>query len=230
MPIEVNLDRALELAFQNRADLRLQEIAIEQQEMSVRQQVSNGRPNLQFNAGYDLTGNSTLSGLGIADPWGDHISESLKSENRSPNTNISLSLSIPIFDSGRNRASVERSMVSLAIAERQLSETEQTLKQSVINAVRAVESATRRLEIQIANRVVAERSYGISRTRYDRGEITTTELMTAQQEYNNTETAYLSAIIGYEEAKASLTEITLWDWETNQPVSRRTTPPTPFGR
>ncbi len=230
VPITVNVDQALELAFENRADIRLQEIAIEQQEMSVRQQVSNGRPNLQFNAGYDLTGNSTLSGLGIADPWNTHITESIKSDNRSPNTNVSLTLRIPIYDSGRNRSSVERSRVSLEIAERQLSETEENLKQQVINAVRSVESATRRLQIQIANLAVAEQQFSISRTRYDRGEITTTELMNAQTQYSSTQANYLGALIGYEEAKANLTEITLWDWENNRQIVRRTSPPVPGGR
>ena len=31
-------------------------------------------------------------------------------------------------------------------------------------------------------------------------------------------------------AKADLKEITLWDWETDQPVTRRTTPATSFIR
>jgi len=229
-PIQVDVDRALELAFENRADIRLQEISIEKSEMNLARTVSQGRPNLQINAGYDLTGTSTLSGLGYDDRWGDHLSAAFESDNRSPNTNVSLTLRIPVFDSGRQRANIERSMVSLAIQERRMSETEEDLKRDVINRVRSVESARRSMEIQVQNQVISERTYAIDRTRFDRGEITITDLLRSQGQYNNTQTAFLSALIGYERSKASLMEITLWNWETNRSVVRRTTPPTPFTR
>ncbi len=230
VPIEVDMDRALQLAFTNRADIRLQEISIEQQEMSLAQTISSGRPDLNINAGYDLTGTSTLSGLGIDDSWGDHLSEAFNKDNRSPNTNVSLTLRIPVFDWGRNKAQVERSMVSLETSQRQMTETEENLKRDVINRVRAVEASMRSMEIQVQNQVISERTYEIERTRFDRGEITITVLLQRQQQYNNTKAAFLSALIGYERAKASLKEITLWDWETNQAAVRRTTPPTPFSR
>ncbi len=229
-PIEVDMDRALELAFQNRADIRLQEISIEQSEMSLAQTRSRGRPDLQINAGYDITGTSTLSDLGIDDSWRDHLTEAFNGDNSNNNTNVSLTLSIPIFDWGRNRLSVERSMVSLATAQRRMTETEENLKRDVINRVRSVEAAKRSMEIQVQNQVISERTYEIDRTRFDRGEITITDLLRSQTQYNNTQTAFLSALIGYERAKASLKEITLWDWETDQAVTRRTTPPTAFTR
>ncbi len=229
-PIEVDMNRALELAFQNRSDIRLQEIAIEQSEMSLRQTQSRGRPDLQINAGYDLTGTSTLSGLGIDDSWGDHLTEAFNGDNSNNNTNVSLTLMIPIFDWGRNRLSVERSMVSLETAQRRMTETEENLKRDVINRVRSVEAARRSMEIQVQNQVISERTYEIDRTRFDRGEITITDLLRSQTQYNNTQAAFLSALIGYERAKASLKEITLWDWETDQPVTRMTTPQTVFSR
>jgi len=230
VPIEVDVDRALELAFQNRADIRLQEISIEQSEMGLRQTQSRGRPNLQINAGYDLTGTSTLSGLGIGDSWSDHLSAAFDGDNSNNNTNVSLTLSIPIFDWGRNRLSVQRSLVSLATAERRMTETEQDLKRDVINRVRSVEAAKRSMAIQVQNQAISERTYEIDRTRFDRGEITITDLLRSQTQYNNTQAAFLNALISYERAKASLKEITLWDWETDQAVTRRTTPPTSFTR
>ncbi len=229
-PIEVDLDRALELAFTNRAEIRLQEISLEQSEMNLRRTVSMGRPDLQLNVGYDISGNSTLGQMGRDDSWTDHLKAGLDAENSSPNTNVSLTLRIPVFDWGRNASSVQQQMASIAIQERRVDETEQDLKRDVINRVRSVESAMRRMEIQAANRDVSEKSFDISQQRLERGEITITELLTAQQQYNNTKENFLAALIQYEQAKASLKEITLWDWETNQPAERRTTPPTPFGK
>lgn len=229
-PIEVDLDRALELAYANRAERRLQEIQLEQSEMSLRSTISASRPNLQMSAGYDITGTSTFGGLGYESSWSDHWNKAFDLDNASPNTNVSLSLTIPVFDWGQNAARIERAMASLESQRRGMDEAMEDLKRNVIDRVRAVESAQRRFEIQMANQTVADTTYEISRTRYDRGEITITELLAAQQQYNDTKSAYLSALITYERAKATLAEYTLWDWERDQPIARRTQPPTPFDR
>lgn len=229
-PIEVDVDRALELAFANRAEVRLQEITLEQSDLNLRRTISQGRPNLQLNLGYDLQGNSTLGGLDASSSWSDHFSEGFNSDNRSPNTNVSLTLQVPLFDWGRNEASVQRQMASISVQQRRTNEVVEDLKRDVINRVRSVESAMRRMEIQTANRAVADRTFEISQIRFERGETTIVELLQDQQQYNSTKENFLSALIAFEQAKASLMEYTLWDWEANQPVRRRTTPPTPFGR
>ena len=60
-PIIVDLERALELAFEKRSDLRRADIEQEQLQLNLRQMVSQGRPDLQLNVGYDVTGNSSLT-------------------------------------------------------------------------------------------------------------------------------------------------------------------------
>ncbi len=227
-PIAVDLERALELAFQNRSDLRRSEISREQLDLTLRQTRSDGRPDLQLNIGYDLTGNSSLTAL-PTQSWYTHLQESLDPENRSPNTNISMTLSIPLFDWGRNRSMVERIRSQIQVAERQIEETEQELIRTVTDRVRAVETAMRRLQIQEENVQVAQTSFDFAVRRFDRGEMTTTELARAQDQLSQTLNNRLNAWISFEMAKADLKEITLWDWETNTSAQRRTAPPEPFG-
>ncbi len=226
-PVEVDLERALELAFANRSDLRRAEIDLEQTRLEVRRTVSDGRPDLQLNVGYDITGNSSLSAI-PTDDWGKHFKEALDPDNRSPNTNVSLTLNIPLFDWGRNASLVQRRLSEARVLERQIDETREDLRQRVTDRVRAVESAMRRLVIQQQNVQVALTSYDFTQKRYARGEITVTELATAQDQLSQTQVNLLNAQISFELAKADLKEITLWDWETNQPVNQRTTPPQPF--
>ena len=228
-PIEVDLDRALQLAFENRSDMRRAEIGQELLDLQLKQQRSIGRPDLQLNVGYDLTGNSSLSAL-PGDDWQVHIEEALNRDNRSPNTNVTLTLQIPLFDWGRNASLVERLTSMIQVTDRQVDEVRQELIRMVTDRVRAVESAMRRFAIQEANVQVAEASYGFTQRRFDRGEITFTELAQAQDQLSRTRTLHLTALIGYEMAKADLKEITLWDWETNLPASQRTQPPEPFER
>jgi len=228
-PIVVDLDQALERAFDNRSDMRRAEIQQELLQLQLRQQKSVGRPDLQLNVGYDLTGNSSLSALPGED-WSVHLKESMDPDNRSPNTNVTLTLRVPLFDWGRNASLVQRLASMIQVQDRQVDEVRQELIRMVTDRVRAVESAMRRFAIQQANVQVAETSYGFTQRRFDRGEITFTELAQAQDQLSRTRTLHLNALINYEMAKADLKEITLWDWELNQPATQRTQPPEPFGR
>lgn len=229
-PIEVDVDRALELAIQNRSDVKRQELQLEQDELTLKQRISAGRPDLELSASYTLTGNSTLSALGYSDPWSEHLSAALDADNRSPFTNISLTLSVPILDGGVNSSNVERQLTAIRQRERQIEETRADLQVTVINMVRAVEGAMRQMEILEENLQIARTSYQISQQRYERGEISLEALLQAQDQRRTTESRHLEALISFEMAKADLKEITLWDWETNQPVDQRTTPPEPFGK
>jgi len=226
-PIEVDLDRALELAFQHRSDLRRAEIDLENQQLELRRTLSQGRPDLQLNAGYEIRGNSSLSAM-PEQSWQTHLEEALNPDNRSPNTNVSLTLSIPLFDWGRNASLVQRQVSQINVLERQVDEVRQDLQQRVTDRVRAVESAMRRLEIQDQNVLVAQTSYDFTRKRFERGEITTFELGQAQDQLSQTQINRLNALIAYELAKADLREITLWDWERDAAIQQRTTPPQPF--
>lgn len=226
-PIEVEQERAVELALANRSDVRRAEIQLEQAELSLDQTLSQGRPDLQLNLGYDITGNSGIT-LGSEDPWGKHITAAMEKENRSPNTNISLTLRIPVFDAGVNRSRVERQLSTIREQERAISEAEEDLRQQVINQVKAVQSAMKRLEIQEQSVRVAQTSYDITQKRYERGEITFEQLSQSQDTLTRSNQTYLGDWIAYQTAKARLRELTIWDWENDQPMTQRTTPPEPF--
>ncbi len=228
-PIEVDVDLALERARENRSDVHQEEIQLERNELTLKQTRSTGRPNLALNGSFALTGNSTLGGLGYTDSWGKHLTEALDADNRTPFTNIQMTLSVPIFDSGLNASRVQRQVAVIQEQERRIAEIEADLAVTVINTVRAVEGAMQQLVILGELMQIAQTSYRISQQQYGRGNITLTELLRAQDDWNTTQTSHLQALINYEIAKADLKEITMWDWVTNQPVRQRTNPPVPFG-
>ncbi len=226
--IDVDMDRALQLAMKYRSDVRQVEIDLERSDLELRQIGAEGKPDLQLNFGYDLTGNSARSDLEASDGWSDHFGEAFNGDNWSPNTNVSLTLKVPIFDWGRNASSVNRQLSSIRVQQRELEEVRADLQRDVENRVLALKSAMRRMGIQEENRLVAQMNYDISQKRFEKGEISSTELIIAQQLYLDTETLLTSAFIEYETAMADLREITLWDWETNRSITQRTTPPKPF--
>ena len=227
-PISVDLDRALQLAQSNRSDVRQVEIDMERSDLELRQIAAKGKPNLQLNIAYDLTGNSARSALGATDGWSDHFGEAFAGENWNPNTNVNVTLRVPIFDWGLNASNVNRQLSSIRVQKRELEEVTRDLQRDVENRVSATLSAMRRLERQVENLPIAETNYQISQTRFGSGEISYTELLMAQQLFLDTQMLFTNAFIEFETAKADLREITMWDWENDRPIARRTTPPRPF--
>jgi len=188
-PIEVDVDLALERARENRSDVHQEEIQLERNELTLKQTRSTGRPNLALNGSFALTGNSTLGGLGYTDSWGKHLTEALDADNRTPFTNIQMTLSVPIFDSGLNASRVQRQVAVIQEQERRIAEIEADLAVTVINTVRAVEGAMQQLVILGELMQIAQTSYRISQQQYGRGNITLTELLRAQDDWNTTQTS-----------------------------------------
>jgi outer membrane protein len=228
--VQVDLDRALGLARQNRSDVRQNGIALEQTRLDLQETVSRGRPDLQLNVGFDYTGNSTIPGTGYGptDPWSKHLSAGFTPDNLKPNTNVSLTLVIPLVDGRENEARVLRGRSEIEVLERQAEETARDLEESVRARVSAVTASQERLRLQDQNRVLARSAYEVSRERYRQGEAELTDLLLAQQRYRETESLYLDALAGCGVDTFALMEITLWDWARGLPVTPRTQPPGTF--
>ena len=80
---------------------------------------ARGRARLQLNLGYEVTGNSAVL-LDAQNPWKEHLRRAFDAETRAPNTNVSLTLALPLFDAGVNRANVARETSLIREQERRL--------------------------------------------------------------------------------------------------------------
>jgi outer membrane protein TolC len=227
-PLTVDLATALQRARANRSDVRRAEIDLEQARMDLERTASEGRPDLRLNASVDLTGHSTFGGLNQDDSWGSHFSAAFKPDNMTPFGSVNLTLRVPILDSGLNRSRIERQLASVRTIEREVDEAARDLDRDVINTVRALETAMERARLQGRNRAIADSSYVITRRLFEESEVSSTDLLLALERRFDTEIRYIDSLVDYELAKARLKELTLWDWETERPVQRRTSPPRPF--
>ncbi len=230
VPLEVNPDLAVERALQNRSDMRRANIEVEKADLEIEQVAARSRPDLQLNLGYDLSGNSTIPGYDIRSDWGTHLSAGMATENFRSNTNISISLNVPVFDYRTNQTRVQRLLSERAVLEREVEEVQDDLHRDVIERVNEVSSSMQRMEMQSGNRELARTAYEVSQELFEKGEIDYTVLLSVQGRYLETESLFIRALIDFEMAKAELREITMWDWETDQMIRRQTTPPEPFER
>lgn len=224
--VEVDAERAVALARQNRSERRRAEIDVERTRLELDRIDSLGRPSLALSVSYELAGISTKTAGPLAS-WSDHLTAAFDPESLFPFSNVELALRVPLFDRGRHSSAVQRQRAKVKVAERRAEEVEEILEKTVRGLVGLIHSAGRRAGVHSRNRLLAREYYAISRTLFEEGEITSTELLLALQQRIETETRFLDALVALESAKAALRELTLWDWERNLPVKLITTPPVP---
>jgi outer membrane protein TolC len=198
---EINTDEAINYAFQNRAVA----IGFDRQRLEAEQEIAWARGQrfqMNLNAEYGYN-NAALM-------WGDIYSN--------PNTQalVSLGISVPILDWGRNKA-----RMSMAKANQEL--TNFTIEQEIINfeqevftKVKNFEMLRERIEITKTSDEVADKRYEISFKRYQNGNVTITDLAIAQQEKDRNRRAFIQSLREFWTAYYELRKLTLYDFESQQ--------------
>lgn len=206
---EIDLNKALEEGLKNRSELSVSEIEIELSKINVKSTKRQKEFKGDINLYYDFTGvSSTPTDLfpsSFEDFW-----------NRPPNRGITLTFSYPIIDWGRNDARVQSSLASLRDAELRLDNLKVTIERDIRDVVRNVKESETTLEILKIAQEVAQKSYEISKGRFDNGDITSQELARDQEALTNTQLSYLTAFIAYKRSVADLKRKTMWDFEMNE--------------
>ena len=191
--------------YENELDVKLQEIGLDRAE---RIRELSGK----ISAYYDVTGVSTIEHGSTAELFRSSFNNFV---DRPPNRGVTLTFSYPIFDWGRGRERVQREMASLREAQLSLDDIQTTIIREVRDIVRSVEETMNRLIIHEKNQQLAQKSYEISRMRFENGNITSQELGTEQERLAATQLDYLNAYITYQLAIADLKRKTLWDFKNN---------------
>lgn len=212
--VEVDTEEAIRIGLTNRTELREQEIAIELSKLNLKQIDAEREVSGNLSAYYDFTGRSdpTLPyGSGTRDLFDSSIDDL---ERRPGNRGVTMSLDIPIFDWGVNKAEVESARATLRQAEIRAEEQKKTVIMSISDAVRQLRAAENRLAVLEKSQEVAQRTYDISLERFSNGVITSLDLSQDNRSLSNAKLQYLSAYISYKLAVADLKRKTLYDFET----------------
>jgi outer membrane protein TolC len=178
---EIDQGVAVEQALTTRSDIREQEMQIDLARLDLRtaRRVNNPSGNLSLYYGYD----------GQEEEWNDSLDE------WQSNQGVTLSFSVPLFDSGRTGARVTRRRLSLESLELGLADLRRRVELEVRSAVRAVDEARSRLEILASTLRVAERTYEINLQRFEVGNLTSQDLFQEEVRLNETRLDHLDAVI-----------------------------------
>lgn len=206
-PVQVTIEHALAQALARRTELRSDEISIELNELNVKQVDTNS----------EIRGDLFLS-YGIFNRR-ENFSDAFREFNSDRSVNFSLT--VPLWDWGRNRAEVEAAQANLEMSRMARKNRIEAIKQEIRAAVRNLQSAQQRIEITRRSEELAQKSYRISLLRFENGDISSQELALEQNRYTQARSNYLNAVIDYKQALADLRRKTLWDYERNAPVQVR---------
>ena len=214
--VTVDVDKAVEHALKNRTELRERDIAIEQQEMSIRQRKAEGMVRGYFDAYVQKTGTSMGD---LTTTYGSTIHNSASDfMDRPINYGVGITLSVPLLDWGENKARVRAAEARQRQNYLAKEELERSIETEIRNTVAQLNNNLKRLQLLEKNVTIAEKSFAITLQRFTDGDIDSQTLALERNRLNSAYRNHLSAYIAYQLSLADIERKTLYDFEKDEPV------------
>ena len=214
--IAVDPDKAVEMAIMNRLEIREREIQIELQKLQISQQKSQGLPQASIDASWNRTG---ISNIGISDAFSQSLSKSWDNLlDRPSNYQIGFSINIPIIDWGRNKRMVRAAEARQKQNYLGKEDEERGIEVEVRNLVASLQTTLNRLQLLERTVSVAEKSFGITLSRYTDGDINAQDLALERTRLTTAQRNHLDAFISYKLQIADLIRKTFYDFENDAPI------------
>ncbi len=212
----VDPEKAVQLAKANRLEVREQEIQIELNKMSVKQQKAQGMISGNLNAYYEKVG---VSQNDINTKIQTSIQRSYQNFLERPqNFGIGFTITVPLLDWGENRALVRAAEARFQQNVLRKEEVQRTIEREVRNLVDDLNSSLRRLQLLEKNVKVAEKSFDITRQRFSDGDIDSQALALERTRLNNAYNSHLRAYINYQLKLADIMRKTFYDFQKNEEI------------
>jgi outer membrane protein len=148
----------------------------------------------QLDANYSFTGNGQNAYLGLGDPY-------------TYGNRFSLSLSLPILDQFQREAALERAQIAASNAGASTRDARLAARQSLSQALGALQLARNRITEQTASIRAAEEDLRVQLERYRLHEATIVDVLTSQNELTQAQSGLIQARYDYRNARAQIEAI-----------------------
>jgi len=215
-PVIVEVEKAVELAQQNRLEIREQEIQIELTKMNLKRQKAEGMVTGDLNAYFEKTG---VNSTDMSNTLNSSLNNSFADFQDQPgNFGVGISINIPLIDWGENRALVRAAQARLQKNLYEQESVRRSIETEVKNLVADLNTSLKRLQLLEKNVAVAEKSFEITRARFSDGDIDSQALALERERLNNAYISHLSAYINYELNLADLMRKTFYDFKNDKAI------------
>ncbi|GHV68062.1 membrane protein [Bacteroidia bacterium] len=200
--VNVEVNEAVKKGLEQRMELRQKQITLEQDVFSlVRAKAEN-----EFKG--SITARIGLNSLG------EKVSNIY--DNPTDNEQVGISLTIPIYDWGANKARVESTKLGSESDEISFDEQKKEITLSIRQICRNLPTLISQIEIKKKTADNAQRTYELNQEKYGNGNLTGMELQQYQSQLTSAKQAYTNAIIDYKIEVLNLKIQTLWDFQGNE--------------
>jgi outer membrane protein TolC len=198
---EVDVNQAIELAFDNRAEaLGFDRRKLEAEALVAEAKGQRIGANLNASYGYN------------------NAAFNFSQLYNNPNTQalVNLGISVPILDWGRNKARMSQAQANQRLVEYTVEQDIINFEQEIFTKVKNFIMMTERLDVTKLSDAVAQRRYDIALKRYQTGNVTITDLNIAQNEKDSNKRAFFNSLKDFWMAYYELRALTLYDFENDQ--------------
>jgi len=197
--VNIDSENAIESALHKRSDLLSQENDIYISELNVEEVDSRKQIKLELNARYGISKNDKE----FASLFNELLDD----------INVALTLSVPVWDWGRNSRQVESAKANLMNEQLTYKNLMKTIRNEVIAIINRINSAQARVGVLSKTVDIAEKSYKISLERFKAGTISSFDLSQIQLRLTEAKNDNISALIDYNLAIADLERKTYQKYE-----------------
>ncbi len=187
-PVDLNVEEAIKAALENRPDVLNAQADVELNKLSIEEIDSRRSIKAEINANYGINKN-------------DNILNNIF-KNFADTRNVTLTVSVPIWDWGKNNLEVQSALANYKMSEFSQENLKKQIVKEVHSTINRINSAKARVEILKKSVEVAEKSYAISVERFKSGHITSFDLSQMQLKLTDSKMNNLNAIIDYKLALA----------------------------
>jgi outer membrane protein TolC len=190
-PVDVSLQEAIDRALAGRQEIvqAAERVRIAEATLTISSRES--KPNLTVGGGYNLSGSGKDFGESINKVEWD-------------NWNVSVGLTLPIYDGGRSLGSAEKALYDLEQAKIGLEAVKSGIVLEVRNVYQTIAEAESKIRVSSDNVALARENLAIDTQKFKVGGISSFQLSATELTFTNAQTDLVNATIDYNAAKANL--------------------------
>ncbi len=203
--VQVDIAFATNQGLSNRMELRQREISIETAQFDM----------IQTKALNEFRGSLGLS-IGL---FGDNDKFGNVYDSPVDNEDISLSLSIPLWDWGERKSRIKATQASIESENISFEEEKNNIILSIRKVYRNLLNLRNQIEIARQNVINAQLTYELNLEKYRNGDLTGMDLNIYQNQLSEKQLSYTNSLISYKLELLNLKIQTLYDFENNTSVT-----------
>lgn len=203
--IKVDIAFAIERGLENRMELRQSQIEIENSQFDL----------ITTKALNEFKGSLALS-VGL---FGDNENLGNIYESPTDNEEVSLSLTIPLWDWGEKKSRIKAAEASIQSSEISLEEEQNSIILGIRQVYRNLNNLQNQIEIAKQNVVNAQLTYDLNLEKYKNGDLTGMDLNIYQNQLSEKQLSFTNSLISYKLELLNLKIQTLYDFEKKVQVT-----------